>query len=63
MQLFHDGLYTPDDKKCSASERRRYFMEDIKVLLVDDNTELRHNLRMTLAAQDGITVVGECGNG
>ena len=38
-------------------------MEDIKVLLVDDNTELRHNLRMTLAAQDGITVVGECGNG
>ena len=38
-------------------------MEDIKVLLVDDNTELRHSLRITLAAQDGIAVVGECSNG
>ena len=38
-------------------------MEDIKVLLVDDNTELRHSLRITLTAQDGIAVVGECSNG
>ena len=38
-------------------------MEDIKVLLVDDNTELRHSLRITLAAQEGIAVVGECSNG
>ncbi len=38
-------------------------MEDIKVLLVDDNAELRHSLRITLAAQDGIAVVGECSNG
>ena len=38
-------------------------MEDIKVLLVDDNAELRHNMRETLSVQDGICVVGECSNG
>jgi len=38
-------------------------VEDIKVLLVDDNAELRRSIRETLTAQDGVTVIGECGNG
>ena len=38
-------------------------MEDIKVLLVDDNVDLRRSIREMLTAQEGICVAGECGNG
>ena len=38
-------------------------MGDKHVLLVDDNTEMRHILREQLSRQEGISVVGECGNG
>lgn len=38
-------------------------MADIKVLLVDDNAELRGSMRAYLEHQEGINVTGECGNG
>lgn len=38
-------------------------MADIKVLLVDDNAELRGSMRTYLEHQEGINVIGECGNG
>ena len=38
-------------------------MEDIKVLLVDDNAELRASMREAINGQQGMTVAGECGNG
>ena len=38
-------------------------MEDIRILLVDDNADLRRDLRARLSAQENMTVVGECGNG
>lgn len=38
-------------------------MAEIKVLLVDDNAELRSTMRAYIDAQDGVNVTGECGNG
>jgi DNA-binding NarL/FixJ family response regulator len=38
-------------------------MADIRVLLVDDHAILRDGLRSLLERQEGITVVGEAGNG
>lgn len=38
-------------------------MPEIRVLLVDDHAVLRDGLRSLLDRQDGITVVGEAGNG
>lgn len=38
-------------------------MTEIKVLLVDDNVELRGAMRAWLEQQEGIRVTGECGNG
>ena len=38
-------------------------MDQIRVLITDDNDEIRAALREHLEAQDDITVVGECRNG
>ena len=38
-------------------------MADVKVMLVDDNAELRTTVRNYLEKQDGLAVVGECSNG
>ena len=38
-------------------------MADIKVLLVDDNAELRAAMRTYLDRQEGVTITGECSNG
>ncbi|WP_314649621.1 response regulator transcription factor [uncultured Microbacterium sp.] len=37
--------------------------DDIRVLLVDDQQLVRRGFRMVLDAEDGLTVVGEAGNG
>ena len=38
-------------------------MEEIRVLLVDDNAELRRTLQEQLNKQEGLHVIGECANG
>ena len=38
-------------------------MEEIKVMLVDDNAELRRTMKACLERQEGIRVCAECGNG
>ena len=38
-------------------------MNDVKIMLVDDNAELRMNMRDHLSRQEGLRVVAECGNG
>lgn len=38
-------------------------MANIRVMLVDDNVELRTSFRTYLEKQDGITICAECGNG
>lgn len=38
-------------------------MEEIRVMLVDDNAELRRNVKAYLERQEGIRVCAECGNG
>ncbi|MGN0777916.1 MAG: sporulation transcription factor Spo0A [Aristaeellaceae bacterium] len=38
-------------------------MGEIKVLLVDDNAELRHSMKVALEAHSGLRVCGECNNG
>lgn len=38
-------------------------MGDIRILLVDDNAELRRSIKEFIVGQDGLSVVGECGNG
>ena len=38
-------------------------MGDIRILLVDDNAELRRSIKEFIVWQDGLSVVGECGNG
>ena len=38
-------------------------MDEIKVILVDDNAELRRTMKACLERQDGIRVCAECGNG
>ena len=38
-------------------------MNDVRIMLVDDNTELRMNMREHLSRQEGLRVVAECGNG
>ncbi|MBQ7848682.1 MAG: sporulation transcription factor Spo0A [Clostridia bacterium] len=38
-------------------------MNDVRIMLVDDNAELRRSVREHLARQEGLRVVAECGNG
>ena len=38
-------------------------MEEIRVILVDDNAELRRTMKAGLERQEGIRVCAECGNG
>ncbi|MBQ8654698.1 MAG: sporulation transcription factor Spo0A [Clostridia bacterium] len=38
-------------------------MDEIKVILVDDNAELRRSLKAYLDRQEGVRVCAECGNG
>lgn len=38
-------------------------MDEIRVLLVDDNAEMRRSLHEQLSKQEGLRVVGECANG
>lgn len=38
-------------------------MEEIRVLLVDDNAELRRTIQEQLNKQEGLHVIGECANG
>ena len=38
-------------------------MEEIRVILVDDNAELRRAMKSCLERQEGIRVCAECGNG
>ena len=38
-------------------------MGEIRVMLVDDNVELRHSVREHMEAQEGMTVAAECSNG
>ena len=44
-------------------ERGFRFMNEIKVMLVDDNAELRRSIKNYLERQEGIRVCAECGNG
>ena len=38
-------------------------MDEIRVLLVDDNAEMRRSLHEQLSKQEGLRVAGECANG
>ena len=38
-------------------------MNDIRVMLVDDNADLRRCVREYVDRQEGMTVVAECANG
>ncbi|MBQ3485606.1 MAG: sporulation transcription factor Spo0A [Clostridia bacterium] len=38
-------------------------MNDVRIMLVDDNAELRRSVREHLARQEGLKVVAECGTG
>ena len=38
-------------------------MNDMRIMLVDDNAELRRSLRESLSRQEGMRVVAECGTG
>lgn len=38
-------------------------LEELRVLLVDDNAEMRHAIREQISKQEGMKVVGECANG
>ena len=38
-------------------------MNEVRIMLVDDNVELRRSVREHLARQEGLRVVAECGNG
>jgi len=38
-------------------------MNDMRIMLVDDNAELRRGMRDYLSRQEGMKVVAECGNG
>ena len=38
-------------------------MDEIRVLLVDDNAEMRRSLHEQLSKQEGLRVTGECANG
>ena len=46
-----------------ADERRSEHVGDIKVMLVDDNAELRRAMRTAMEHQEGIMVTAECANG
>lgn len=47
----------------SCVERGKENMDEIKVILVDDNAELRRTMKACLERQEGIRVCAECGNG
>ena len=38
-------------------------MNDMRIMLVDDNAELRRSLRESLSHQEGMRIVAECGTG
>ena len=38
-------------------------MNEVRIMLVDDNVELRRSVREHLSRQEGLRVVAECGNG
>ena len=38
-------------------------LEELRVLLVDDNAEMRRAIREQISKQEGMKVVGECANG
>ena len=45
------------------NERRFRNVGDIKVILVDDNTELRRAMRVAIERQEGMLVASECASG
>ena len=46
-----------------ADERRSEHVGDIKIMLVDDNAELRRTMRNAIDHQEGMLVTAECSNG
>ncbi|MBE5803173.1 MAG: sporulation transcription factor Spo0A [Clostridiales bacterium] len=46
-----------------ADERRSEHVGDIKVMLVDDNAELRRAMKTAMDRQEGILVAAECASG
>lgn len=43
--------------------RRDVILEELRVLLVDDNAEIRRAVHEQISKHEGLTVVGECANG
>jgi len=47
----------------NAAERSKETVGDMKIMLVDDNAELRRSVRGAIERQEGMTVAAECSSG